>query len=161
MTDEFDNDRRRFLVGTGALLSAAACRLADPLRVLAAPALIASDAQRPQLLQGLQIGDVREDRALIWARSDRSARLRVEWDTNPAFRNPRLVLGPAALEDSDYTARVELSELPTDRQLYLRVAFEDLQSARVVSAPWTGQFHTAPSSRRNLRFLWSGDTAGQ
>jgi alkaline phosphatase D len=58
------------------------------------------DQQRPQLRQGLQIGDVRGDRALIWARADRSARLCVEWADNPGFQRSQRVLGPAALEDS-------------------------------------------------------------
>ncbi|MET0390865.1 MAG: alkaline phosphatase D family protein, partial [Polyangiales bacterium] len=155
------DSRRRFLVGSGALVSTAAWRCVSPLRAAAAPALIAADAQRPQLLQGLQIGDVRDDRALIWARADRSARLRVEWGLDEHFRAPKRLLGPAALEDSDFTTRVELSGLPADREVFLRVSFEDLAESRVVSAPWHGRFRTAPESCRDVRFQWSGDTAGQ
>ena len=139
---------------SGLLLGAAAC---EPLRVRAAPAQISSG--RPQLLQGFQIGDVRADRALIWARADRSARLRVEWDSDEQFRKPRVVMGPTALEASDYTARVELTGLPADRQLFVRVSFV----GSATSEASTGQFRSAPgmTSRRNVRFLWSGDTAGQ
>ena len=57
-------------------------------------------------------GDVTGDRAIIWSRSDRPARLVVEWATSDAFRNPRTVLGPAALAPGDFTARVDLTELP-------------------------------------------------
>lgn len=161
MHSGFAGGRRRFLLGGGALLSAAACGLHRAGTALAAPAVIGSDAERPEILQGLQIGDVRADRALIWARADRCARLRVEWDHDESFAHPRLVMGPAALEDSDYTARLELRGLPRDRQLFVRVSFEDLARGRIVSAPASGRFHTAPASRRDVRFVWSGDTAGQ
>jgi len=161
MSDELNSTRRRFLVSAGALVSATACRLSAPGRVLGAPALIASDAQRPQLLQGFQIGDVRDDRALIWARADRSARLQVEWDTHESFSNPVVIRGPYAIEDSDYTARVELTDLPADRDVFLRVSFRDLSSERIVSAPVEGKFRSAPIGRRDIRFQWSGDTVGQ
>ena len=149
---EHDPGRRRFLLGSGALLGLGACR---------GPALIAGEAQRPQLLHGLQIGDVHADQALIWARADRTARLQVEWSTDPSFRQVQRVLGPEALEASDYTAKLLLTQLPVDRQLYLRVSFSDVSSPRLFSAPWLGQLRTAPSMPRDIRFLWSGDTVGQ
>ena len=65
-------DRRRFLktsLASGGLL------LAAP--VLAAPAVIVSDKQRPVIGSGIQIGDVGADRAIVWARADRTARLLV------------------------------------------------------------------------------------
>lgn len=93
-------------------------------------------------MQGLQTGDVRRDRALIWARSDRSARLCVEWADNPAFQRAQRVLGPAALEDSDFTARMQLAGLLPDREVTLRVSFQDLAAERVLSEPWIGQFRT-------------------
>jgi alkaline phosphatase D len=151
------SSRRRFLLGSSALLTAGACGLG---RAQAAPALIASESKRPKLLQGLQIGDVRRDRALIWARADRAARLCVEWADNPGFQRAQRVIGPAALDDSDFTARMELAGLPPDREIALRVSFQDLE-AGASSEPWIGQFRTAPSSLRNVRFVWSGDTAGQ
>jgi alkaline phosphatase D len=51
--------------------------------------------------------------------------------------------------------------LPPDREIALRVSFQDLEAERVLSEPWLGQFRTAPMSRRNVRFVWSGDIAGQ
>lgn len=143
--------RRQFLSKSGLLLGAAACQ---PLR---ARAQVSSDAQRPQLFQGFQIGDVRADRALIWARSDRAARLRVEWDNDEQFRKPRVVMGPVALAANDFTARVELTGLPSDRELFVRVSFAGGGASEALA----GQFRSAPATRRNVRFLWSGDTAGQ
>jgi alkaline phosphatase D len=156
-------DRRRFLLRSGMLVSATVCKLAGVASapVFAAPAVVSSDAERPRLPQGIQIGDVVEDRAILWARADRSARLIVEWDLDERFRNPRRINGPYALEDSDFTARVDLTGLPADRQIFVRAAFQGLSNAGVVSAPVLGRFHAAPETRRSLRFLWSGDTVGQ
>jgi alkaline phosphatase D len=157
----FNADRRRFLLRSGVFVSAAACRLSGAPRVFAAPALVGSDGERPQLLQGIQIGDVLEDRAIVWARADRPARLVLDWDLDEHFRRPRRIQGPNALEDSDFTARVDVTGLPADQLVFLRVAFQGLGGSGLRSEPVIGRFRSAPESRRNLRFLWSGDTAGQ
>jgi alkaline phosphatase D len=39
--------------------------------------------------------------------------------------------------------------------------FQDLSNDRVISDPIFGHFRTAPTRNRRIRFLWSGDTAGQ
>jgi alkaline phosphatase D len=39
--------------------------------------------------------------------------------------------------------------------------FEDLSNARNLSEAVEGHFRTAPQKNRAIRFLWSGDTAGQ
>jgi len=97
--------RRKFLKSSALLLGAAAVPLVGSRRATAAVAT-------PQLEQGLQIGDVVADRAVIWSRSDRPARLVVDYDVNPSFSNAMRVRGPFALETTDYTARVDLTELP-------------------------------------------------
>jgi alkaline phosphatase D len=116
---------------------------------------------RPQLEQGIQIGDVRAHRAVIWSRSDRPARLMVEYDFNPRFAHPILVRGPFALDTSDYTARVDLTGLPEDSEVFVRMMFEDFTNDSLVSEAMQGHFRTAPRKNRAIRFLWSGDTAGQ
>jgi alkaline phosphatase D len=45
--------------------------------------------------------------------------------------------------------------------VFVRVVFEDLDSGKARSEPVLGRFRTAPRSRRDVRFVWSGDTAGQ
>jgi len=110
---------------------------------------------------GVQSGDVVRDRAVVWSRSDRPARMIVEWATSDSFRNPRRVSGPAALEESDFTARVDLRGLPLGQPIFHRVTFQDLASPRVASAPVVGSFRTVPAGRRDVTFAWSGDTAGQ
>jgi alkaline phosphatase D len=126
-----------------------------------APAVVTSDRMRPRIAGGLQVGDVTADRALLWSRADRPSRLVVERSFHEDFRDALRVRGPLALETTDYTARVDLTGLPANREVFVRVAFEDLSSGKALSAPVAGRFLTAPSSRRDVRFAWSGDTAGQ
>jgi alkaline phosphatase D len=97
----------------------------------------------------------------VWSRSDRPARLLVEYATTDAFRNVRRVVGPAALMDSDFTAKIVLTDLPAGQQIFYRVTFQDLADPKVLSAPAVGSLRTAPAQGRNILFAWSGDTAGQ
>ncbi|MBW8270695.1 alkaline phosphatase D family protein [Caldovatus aquaticus] len=147
-----------------ALLGGAAGALAAPRLVFGqgtAPARIAAEAERPRADWGAAVGDVGADRALVWSRADRPARLVVEWATDEGFRNAERVRGPHATEATDFTARVDLQGLPADAEIFYRVIFEGLDSDRAAAAPVLGRFRTAPASRRDVRFLWSGDTAGQ
>tara|TARA_B100000902_G_scaffold220301_1_gene209217 strand:- start:290 stop:1900 length:1611 start_codon:yes stop_codon:yes gene_type:complete len=151
------NSRRQFIRQSGLVVAAG---VVAP-RILAAPAIITRDAVRPKLEQGIQIGDVQRHGAMIWSRSDRPARMLVEYDLAPDFRHPVKVRGPYALQTSDFTARLDLRQLPSDREIFVRVQFQDLTNERVIREPVAGRFVTAPRRRRDIRFLWSGDTAGQ
>ena len=147
--------RRKFLKSASVLLGTAAVPWGAMSIVHAVP------GAAPQLAQGIMIGDVRADRALIWSRSDRAARLLVEYTDSGNFANPIRVRGPFALETSDYTARVDLTDLPNDSEIFVRVMFQDLSNDRIVSPPVQGSFRTAPAKNRAIRFVWGGDTAGQ
>lgn len=116
---------------------------------------------RPQTPSGLQIGDVVGDRALVWSRTDRPARMFVERSLRDDFSDATRIRGPVALESNDYTARLDLTDLPPGQRVFVRVMFEDLATGRTMSAPLEGRFVTAPVERRNVRFVWSADTAGQ
>ncbi len=127
----------------------------------AAPAIITRDRVRPQLPSGLQFGDVTADRAIVWARSDRPARLWIEYATTQSFANAVRVRGPLALEVTDHVARLDLHGLPAGQQMFVRATFEDATNDRALSEPVVGSFRSMPTAPRNLRFVWSGDTAGQ
>ena len=58
----------------------------------------------------------------MWSRTDRPARLLVEWATSDTFRDATRIVGPAALAESDFTARVDLTGLPAGQQIFYRVA---------------------------------------
>jgi alkaline phosphatase D len=126
-----------------------------------APAVITSERMRPQPTSGLQIGDVTGDRALVWSRADRPARMLVERSFHEDFRGAVRVRGPLALETADFTARLDLTGLPSGRDVFVRVVFEDLSSGKTLSEPLNGRFRTPPANRRDVTFAWSGDTAGQ
>jgi alkaline phosphatase D len=145
-------NRRTFLgrslgVGAAALLS---------------PALIRGQQSAPGLPSGVAAGDVSGSRATVWSRTDRPARMVVEHATTESFRDPRRVIGPAALASTDFTARLTLSELPAGQRVFYRVRFQDLADLRVWSDPVIGSFTTpggAPD--RGVTIAWSADTVGQ
>jgi alkaline phosphatase D len=159
MSDE-KQTRRDFLWTTGLGASLAAVSGGSVL-AQGAPGVVVPEAARPVLAQGLMLGDVLHDRAIVWSRSDRPARLWVEWSLDASFRRAQRVRGPHALEDSDFTARLDLADLPPGQDVYVRASFESLDNGRALSAPVLGRLRTPALWRRNVRFVWSGDTAGQ
>ncbi len=103
--------RRVFLTSAGMLVGSTALSTSFPVVAHATrfgnpPMIGASHAERPQFPSGIQFGDVTEGRAIVWARSDRNARMIVEYDTTERFRHARRVVGPYATEETDYTTRV-------------------------------------------------------
>jgi alkaline phosphatase D len=151
--------QRSALAGGG--LIAGSLLSAHGLAQQAAPAVVISDKMRPALPSGVQSGDLLGDRAILWAQADRPARMLVEWATTESFANARRVTGPAALEDTDCAAKLDLTGLPMGQRIFYRVTMVDLADWKLVSAPVVGSFWTPPSGRRNIRFVWSGDVCGQ
>jgi alkaline phosphatase D len=85
----------------------------------------------------------------------------VEWALDPTFREARRVEGPVTGPERDFTAKLDLAELPSGQLVHYRVLFRDLDDASIVSAPVAGRLRTAPTVARDVTFIWSGDTAGQ
>jgi len=126
------------------------------------PAIVRSQNSRPHLPQGVASGDVGNGRAIVWSRADRAARMFVEYSTTERFANPLRVPGPAALETSDFTARVVLTDVPAGQRIFYRVLFQDLADLRSWSDPVAGSFTTPAANRsRNVTLAWSADTVGQ
>ncbi|MDZ8258627.1 alkaline phosphatase [Nostoc sp. ChiQUE01b] len=126
-----------------------------------APAIITSEKMRPGIPYGVASGDISNDSIVIWSRSDRPTKMIVEYSTSQSFRNVQRVVGPNALKNSDFTARLYLKNLPPDQQLFYRVIFQDLDYQGTYSAPIKGTFRTPPKSGQDIFFVWGGDTAGQ
>ena len=129
------------------------------------PAIVTRDDMRPQFPSGVQSGDATENSAIVWTRSDRPARMWVEWSTTASFTQVNRVRGPHLLDDSDFTGRIDLTGLPAGQEVFYRVTLQDLHNERTLSEPMSGHLRLPQSEHekalRNVRFTWSGDTAGQ
>ncbi|GAA3125062.1 hypothetical protein GCM10017687_44250 [Streptomyces echinatus] len=110
----------------------------------------------------MQAGDVTADSGLVWVRSDRPARMIVETSATESFRNPRSWRGPLLGAGTDFTGTTRLHGLPSGEQIHYRVLLADPDDPRRTGEPVTGTFRTVSRHRRDgVRFLWSGDLAGQ
>ncbi|GAA1553234.1 alkaline phosphatase D family protein [Actinomadura kijaniata] len=116
---------------------------------------------RPSLTHGVQSGDVTAHEAVVWARSDRPARMLVEISRRPDFRHARTVPGPVLTPGTDLTGKTFLRGLPAGEEIHYRVRLADRDRHGLVSAPTVGRLRTAPRGRRDVSFVWSGDLAGQ
>ncbi len=154
-------NRRQFLK-SGLILGTSA--IVTPIvqqRVFAtAPAIVTADSMRPKIPYGVMSGDVSGNSVAIWSRADRRSRMVVEYALEPNFSRVNRVMGKVVQATSDFTGRLTLSGLPTDRPIFYRVQFQDLENRKAVSEPVLGQLQI-PSSRQDIFFAWSGDTAGQ
>ena len=146
--------RRRFLATA---LSTAAISAAGGI----ARPYLSRAADRPAITHGVQSGDVAADSGVVWARSDRPARMLVEAATSERFSDVRTVAEVDALPESDFTAKALIDDLPAGQDIFYRVRFQDLSFPAIIGEPQIGRFRTAPDDRRSISFAWSGDTAGQ
>ncbi|WP_252717207.1 alkaline phosphatase D family protein, partial [Herbaspirillum sp. B65] len=160
-----DHSRRRFLRDSAATAVGSAAVIASPAALAVAPAIVTSERLRPQLPSGIMSGDVTRDSAMVWARSDRTARILVEYSTSEHFANPIRIAGPTALARDDYSARVDLRGLPAGQRVYYRVQFQDLVHESALSEPLTGSLMVPAAAQhgqvRDITFAFSGDEAGQ
>jgi alkaline phosphatase D len=158
---------RRQLLDAGLRACAAGVALvpAKPVAFGRSAAIVQSEAARPARAQGVACGDVTHGRAVIWSRTDRPARMVVEYSTTESFTSALRRVGPAALAGSDFTARVVLTDLPPGQRVFYRVTFQDLSDLRTWSAPQPGSFRTpaalGTTPSRDVTLAWSADTVGQ
>ncbi|MEW6160027.1 MAG: alkaline phosphatase D family protein [Verrucomicrobiota bacterium] len=145
----------QLLKSSALLLSAPAC-----LRHLEAAPSIAR-ASAPLITHGVASGDVTDTTAVIWSRTDRPARMIVEWSTRESFSNRRRIAGPVTGPEADFTAKILLQRLPRGQRILYRVFFEDRGSGRGHAEPHIGELVTATRGRGDVHFAWSGDTCGQ
>jgi alkaline phosphatase D len=118
-------------------------------------------ADRPQIANGLASGDVSAGSAVVWARADRPARMRVECSTFESFKTIIRSASSEALLERDFTSKVLLEGLPPGQDIFYRLRFEDLAVSGISGETQVGHFRTAPTEQGSISFVWSGDTAGQ
>ncbi|MGG2460664.1 alkaline phosphatase D family protein [Streptomyces sp. RGM 3693] len=152
--------RRALLQGAAAGSAALALpAVAGAAPAAAAPALV--HGGRPSADWGVQAGDVTASSGLVWTRSDRPARMVVQTAATESFRNARTWHGPLLGPGTDFTGVTALHGLPAGEQIHYRVLLADPDHPERAGEPVTGTFRTAPDRREDIRFLWSGDLAGQ
>src|SRR3990170_4460572 len=117
MTQDNTRFSRRSFLQQATLGSVALTGIGGILYSRQAPAIITSDAARPMANWGLQIGDVIDARAIIWSRADRPARMIVAGSQNESFTQSRKLRGPHALDVTDFTSRMDLTQLPADSEI--------------------------------------------
>jgi alkaline phosphatase D len=144
----------------GLLKSTAATGLLAATSGLAVP-FYARAANAPAFTHGVQSGDVDASSGMIWTRVDRPSRIFMEVSTAESFKDPIRLSPMDALPESDFAVKRLVENLPSDQDIFYRFTAADLSDINVMSQPVTGRFRTGPASRRNIRFAWSGDTAGQ
>ena len=127
---------------------------------VAMPSILRAQA-RPTMPSGLQSGDIGADRAVLWARADRPSKAVFEWSTTESFQDVTRLPALDALPETDYAVKLLAQGLPADQEIFWRVVMTELNDVNAVSAPMVGHFRTAPTARRDVSFVWSGDTAGQ
>lgn len=147
--------RSRGLTRRGLLASGAAAA-----GMLSMPAILRA-ATAPVFTHGVQSGDATASGGIVWTRVDRPSRVLLEVSTTESFVDPRRVAVLDALPESDLTVKCLLDGLLADQQVFYRFTAADLSDINSVGRPITGRFRTAPTQPRNIRFGWSGDTAGQ
>ncbi|MFD5103390.1 alkaline phosphatase D family protein [Streptomyces albidochromogenes] len=153
-------DRRAVLRGTLAASAALALPATAVGAAAAAPAQALSG--RPRAAWGVQTGDVTSSSGLVWVRSDRPARMIVETSATESFRRARRWHGPVLGPGTDFTGTTALRGLPNGEQVHYRVTLADPDDPRRTGEAFRGTFRTASAKRRDgVRFLWSGDIAGQ
>ncbi|WBB95439.1 alkaline phosphatase D family protein [Solwaraspora sp. WMMA2080] len=163
----------------GALLGGAGAAASGPAASGRPAAPAWHPTGRPVLTHGVQSGVAGPGEAVVWTRADRVGRLIVEVGRRPDLRDARRVRGPVLDSRGDYTGKVRLRGLPAGERLHYRVRVESLHRPSLVSEPLTGSLSTAPRAGGhhghhrgrpvggtrgrvdNVRFVWTGDIAGQ
>lgn len=150
--------RRQFLQSS---LLVAAGALANQWSFGAAPFVQTRASARPPITHGIASGDVEEHRAVLWARADRPAQLIAELSSRSDFKQAQQIRGTVAGLKSDFSAHVYPDLLDAGTEYRYRSRFESLEFHGMLGEPVEGRFETAPDRAQDIRFCWSGDTAGQ
>jgi alkaline phosphatase D len=153
MTLRIPLSRRRLLTTAAASTALAAVGIGRPY--------LSRAADRPRITHGVQSGDVSVNAGVIWARTDRPARMLAEIATSDSFKTVHRAVFVDALPESDFTVNALVDGLPAGQDIFYRIRFQDLSEPAIVGEAVTGRFRTAPGDQRSISFTWSGDTAGQ
>ena len=139
--------------------------LADVLAARHGAGSITRDGARPELPYGVMSGDVTLD-AEAPARScgaapTGAARIIVDYAFDESMRDAKRIVGVAAMESSDFTARADLIGLPPRAVSSIIGSIPGPRRLQGLQRTGRGRLLTPPSDRRSVTFAFSGDEAGQ
>jgi alkaline phosphatase D len=116
----------------------------------------------PRATHGVAVGEVDSRHAIVWARTDRPATLKLALERldGPEPELVREIEAPVDAE-SDFSGRVPLDELRPASRYRVTVRFTDADGR--TGSPETATFRTAPraDAPAAVRLAWGGDLAGQ
>jgi alkaline phosphatase D len=113
---------------------------------------------RPMLTHGVQSGDAVGASATLWTRADQAGRMLVELSTRPDFQEALWLRGPVVGPETDFAGKLRVHGLLRGQRTYYRVQVEGDYSRS--SEPLTGSLRI-PGREDGIRFVWTGDIAGQ
>ena len=147
--------RRRFITTAA---SAAAASVAGGI----AKPYLSRAADRPLITHGMQSGDVSIDSGVVWARTDRPARMLVEAATTESFSDIRSAVVDRRAAGERFHRQGAARGLPAGQDIFYRVAVRRIWRRRRSSAKRrSGVSGPRRSTAARVSFTWSGDTAGQ
>ena len=123
--------------------------------VIASPTIIAPAYSKNLIIDGIASGDVTSNSAVIWGRTNRTARMLVEWATTPNFDNAYRTAGPLVTARSGYTGQLLIDHLPSGQEIFYRVKFGD----NPANETRIGHLRT-PDKNKDITFLFGGDQCG-
>ncbi|MBA3430061.1 MAG: alkaline phosphatase D family protein [Actinobacteria bacterium] len=111
---------------------------------------------------GIASGEVRPHRAVVWARTNGRADVRVAYDSDVHFSSPQFSRGEAG-KSKGFAAKVTLGKLDPGTVYYYKVTATSGHGAAGTSHSPVGRFKTPPepSDGAPVSFVWGGDVGGQ
>jgi alkaline phosphatase D len=113
-------DRRGFVTLTASTAAALSCGVTAAQAPRQPNAAAAADP--PGTPCGVSSGDVTHDAAVVWSRTDRPARMVVEYATTEDFRRSRRTEPVAATPETDFTAKALVTGLPPGQTILYRAS---------------------------------------
>ena len=95
--------------------------------------------QKPQVTHGPYVGQIRQDVAKVWLRTNQATRVIVEYSATATFTQPRQV-SLSTVSARDFTAKLELPGLAPGSDVFYRIRLNGQLS------PGTYRFRTAPAN---------------
>lgn len=108
----------------------------------------------------ISAGDVTNNGATIWSRANKPSRMFVDLSLSPLFEDYQRIKGEEAKPEKDFNTKITISSLKPGVWWHYRVFFSH-NEGEITSQMEHGRFKTAPKNAQDIKFCWSGDTAGQ